>query len=136
MVYSSLRTLSLICCSVNPWRAPIVTKMVVCCEGANRSWSKTTFENVILKVTAEPKSFSSVKNHARISGPWKFLQDMKYDTYMYNQWGRNEIFLGEDLFNKNFWNYKFLAKYISTIQKFRGVTSLWFSPVPPSLLFL
>ena len=49
------------------------------------------------------------------------------------QWGRNEIFLGVDLFNKKFWNYKFLAKFISTIQKFRGVTSLRFSPVPPSL---
>ena len=23
---------------------------------------------------------------------------------IYFQWGRNEIFLGEDLFNKNFWN--------------------------------
>ena len=51
----------------------------------------------------------------------------------YQQWGGNEIFLGEDLFNKKFWNYKFLAEYISTIQKFRGVTSLRFSPVPPSL---
>ena len=55
-------------------------------------------------------------------------------VHILDQWRRNEIFLGEDLFNKNFWNYKFLAKYISTIQKFRGVKSLRFSPVPPSLV--
>ena len=38
------------------------------------------------------------------------------------QWGRNETFLREYLFNKVFWSYEFSAKNISTFHKFKGVT--------------
>ena len=57
----------------------------------------------------------------------------KINLVQINQWGRNEIILREDLFNKIFWNYKFSAKFISKIQKFMGVTGLRLSLVPPSL---
>ena len=63
----------------------------------------------------------------KIKNPWKY--SIKWKTNFIKdkhlQWGWNEIFLGEDLSSQNFWNYKFLAKYVSTIQKFREVTSLW-----------
>ena len=62
--------------------------------------------------------------HQKATTKWKIV---------YIQWGRNEIILREDLFNKIFWNYKFSAKFISKIQKFMGVTWLRFSLVPPSL---
>ena len=51
----------------------------------------------------------------------------------HKQWGRNEIFLGEYSLNKFFLKTQIFAKNLSTTQKFRGVTSLRFSPVPPSL---
>ena len=54
-------------------------------------------------------------------------------VYYYIQWGRNETFLREYLFNKVFWNYEFSAKNISTFHKFKGVTGLRYSLVPPSL---
>ena len=73
------------------------------------------------------------KQKKKLHTIWISKNSKFWSTLFHHQWWRNEIFLGEDLFNKIFWNYKFLAKYISTIQKFRGVTSLRFSPVPPSL---
>ena len=43
-------------------------------------------------------------------------------------------FFRGDLFNKNFCNYKFLAKYKVLNQKFREGLILQFSPVQPSLV--
>ena len=43
-------------------------------------------------------------------------------------------FFRGDLFNKIFWNYKFLAKYKVVNQKFREGLILQFSPVQPSLV--
>ena len=46
----------------------------------------------------------------------------------YKQWGRNEFFLREDLFNKIFWNNKFLAKYIIAKPEIYGRTG---TPILP-----